>query len=224
MVGGEFDDDNIIDMIEQTKNAVIESDEFKDKNKDISKINADIEQIRIGVATNTTDITSLKSDKADKAQISDLQGQINKKADKTEIADLQGKLDKKVDKTTKIAGKALTGNITLTADDISNAASANKSTVKATPTFNTIDVRVSRVGDIVSVTSPTIGSYTTPGGYPAFVTLPAWTIPSTDVDILIAVNPTQFANILITTTGVVSVGMLGASGADAIRLNFSFVI
>lgn len=100
----------------------------------------------------------------------------------------------------------------------------HNTTVTATSTFSNQVAKVSRVGNVVAVTAPMLTNYTTPGGYPAYCTLPDGYRPSDIKDIVIAIDGSRFANIQIAPNGTVSVGILGPSGEATFRLNFTFVI
>ena len=100
-------------------------------------------------------------------------------------------------------------------------------TITANERFNSVAVRVARIGNIVTITAPIISNYKKgEGGYPAMLTLPADYRPSTAVDILLPTTGSgDMANIMINnTSGNVTVGLLGSSDTVNLRINFSYVI
>ena len=100
-------------------------------------------------------------------------------------------------------------------------------TITADTRFNSVAVRVARIGNIVTITAPIISNYKKgEGGYPAMLTLPADYRPSTAVDILLPTTGSgDMANIMINnTSGNVTVGLLGSSDTVNLRINFSYVI
>lgn len=100
-------------------------------------------------------------------------------------------------------------------------------TITASTQFKSVNVKVARIGNIVTITAPIVSNYQKgEGGYPTMITLPVNYRPSIQVDILSpAGSAGDLANIIINpSTGALTVGILGNSSTINLRVNLSYVI
>lgn len=122
--------------------------------------------------------------------------------------------------------KAVEGVDYVSVTQLSTKGDSKSVLLKATSKFLGVDVRVARVGDIVSVTANYIERFVKEtGDYLTVCTLPEGFRPSHTVDIIQSLGPSQTSNIMVMTNGQVEFGLFGEIGStESLRINFSFTV